>query len=362
MNSKKIANNMLEFLVNPRTFPVERRLYFRPEELLDNSWYENAVINSEMAYGDQSKNSDFYPLRNRLTKREAGIMDRKTIIASLDVLSQAFKEDNPMAKDLRTMAYAVSRMSDEELESKLNVEASAWTDFIKKFKKEHPDMSMKEVLQEAGKAYKKEKKAEDEIMEATENELIDNWTKEANDAVQNAIILDVLGDKIAEKKKRIGPGGHIPDATGPHGRGAGPGKGKGDGSGLQEKEASNNKEAGKKKGPGKPDGTGPYAETPECQMSEKGTKKKTESDKEAGKKKGPGKPDGTGPYAGTSECQKAEKEISDSKEAKNPENVVNTDILATVNYDGIEFNDTMNAMDKIDLSQEEQDRLSQLFK
>ena len=97
-------------------------------------------------------------------------------------------------------------------------------------------------------------------------------------------------------------------------------------------------------------------------MSEKGTKKKTESDKEAGKKKGPGKPDGTGPYAGTSECQKAEKEISDSKEAKNPENVVNTDILATVNYDGIEFNDTMNAMDKIDLSQEEQDRLSQLFK
>ena len=32
-----------------------------------------------------------------------------------------------------------------------------------------------------------------------------------------------------------GPGGHIPDATGPHGRGMGPGKGRGDGSGLRAK-------------------------------------------------------------------------------------------------------------------------------
>lgn len=30
-----------------------------------------------------------------------------------------------------------------------------------------------------------------------------------------------------------GPGGHKPDATGPHGRGQGPGKGKGDGTGLK---------------------------------------------------------------------------------------------------------------------------------
>lgn len=32
-----------------------------------------------------------------------------------------------------------------------------------------------------------------------------------------------------------GPGGHIPDATGPHGRGFGPGQGRGDGSGLRGK-------------------------------------------------------------------------------------------------------------------------------
>ena len=41
------------------------------------------------------------------------------------------------------------------------------------------------------------------------------------------------GKDIDEIKK--GPGGHIPDATGPHGRGEGPGKGKGDGSGMEKK-------------------------------------------------------------------------------------------------------------------------------
>lgn len=360
---------MLEFLVNPRTFPVERRLYFRPEEMLDNSWYESAIIDSDMAYGDQSKNSDFYPSRNRSTKREAGIMDRKTIIASLDVLSQTFKEDNPMAKDLRTMAYAVSKMSDEELESKLNVEASAWTDFVKKFKKEHPDMPMKKVLQEAGKAYKKEKKAvEEETIEAMEDDFADNWNKEAYDAVQDAIISDVLGKHIAKKR---GPGGHKPDGTGPHGRGAGPGQGKGDGSGMQEDEKdASDKEAGKKKGPGKPDGTGPYGGTPECQMTEE-EKKKAETEKEeaaCGKpsaeeeknakdyEKEPGRqPQEEG------DIEEGHKGSKEEKEAKDPEAVVDTDMLATVDYDGVEFQDTMTAMDEIDLSQDEQDRLGQLF-
>jgi len=325
MDSKKIANNMLEFLVNPRVFPVERRLYFRPEELLDNSWYENAVIDSDMAYGDQSKNSDFYPLRNRSTKREAGIMDRKTIIASLDVLSQAFKEDNPMAKDLRTMAYAVSQMSDEELESKLDVEASAWTDFIKKFKKEHPDMSMKEVLQEAGKAYKKEKKAEEETMEATENEFVDNWTKEADDAVLNAIVSDVLGDKIA----------------------------------------------GDRNGPGNPDkdGKGPFGGTPACPMSKKEKKEKDAAcEKPRAQEEAPEEAPEKAPEEASKKKaeenvpKKKEKVPEEGKEAKNPDEVVDTDMLATINYDGVEFNDTMTAMDEIDLSQEEQDRLGQLFK
>jgi len=35
------------------------------------------------------------------------------------------------------------------------------------------------------------------------------------------------------ESKVSGPGGHVPDGTGPHGRGMGPGEGKGDGSGLE---------------------------------------------------------------------------------------------------------------------------------
>ena len=35
-----------------------------------------------------------------------------------------------------------------------------------------------------------------------------------------------------EPKKEIGPGGHIPDTTGPYGRGMGPGRGRADRSGL----------------------------------------------------------------------------------------------------------------------------------
>ena len=42
--------------------------------------------------------------------------------------------------------------------------------------------------------------------------------------------------KAKEDEKVKGPGGHIPDGTGPHGRGMGPGNGKADGSGLKKKE------------------------------------------------------------------------------------------------------------------------------
>lgn len=40
-------------------------------------------------------------------------------------------------------------------------------------------------------------------------------------------------------KERRGPGGHIPDGTGPHGQGMGPGKGQKDGSGLRDKGETN---------------------------------------------------------------------------------------------------------------------------
>lgn len=39
-----------------------------------------------------------------------------------------------------------------------------------------------------------------------------------------------------------GPGGHVPDASGPHGRGMGPGKGTGSGLGLEKKEEEETEE------------------------------------------------------------------------------------------------------------------------
>ena len=36
-----------------------------------------------------------------------------------------------------------------------------------------------------------------------------------------------------KKTTRKGPGGHVPNGTGPHGRGAGPGRGKANGSGKR---------------------------------------------------------------------------------------------------------------------------------
>jgi len=59
VSSKKIANNILEFLVDPSAFPLERRLYFHPEEILMNESFEKAKRESEQAYGDQRHNSDF---------------------------------------------------------------------------------------------------------------------------------------------------------------------------------------------------------------------------------------------------------------------------------------------------------------
>lgn len=83
--SKKIANNMLEFLIDPTVFPLTRRLYFRPEERLQNAFYEDAKADSFKAYGTQKHNSDFYPTRNRQNQKE------------------------PMANVLRRMASRISR-------------------------------------------------------------------------------------------------------------------------------------------------------------------------------------------------------------------------------------------------------------
>jgi hypothetical protein len=219
MDAKKIANNMLEFLIDPTVFPVQQRLYFRPEEVLRNESFESAKADSYKAYGDQRKNSDFYPSKNRT--REAAIMDRKTIVASMDILSQQFTDENdPMAKDLRTMAFCVAKLPEEEYTARLasedevsetDVEAS---DIEAKKKKKKKKVEMAEcpkcgtkVLKQTGyclKCKKKTLKASEEVVESAEpveasEEVLDGmWSKEAAEAVQEALISDVLGGDVGD--------------------------------------------------------------------------------------------------------------------------------------------------------------------
>jgi len=115
---KRVANNILDFLIDPTKIPVKERLYFRPEEILKNESYEKAKADAFIAYKDQKHNSDFYPQKNRSLNKEAR-MDRRSLIASLDVLSKNFSDKDPISTDLRAMAHAVSQMSDEELGGRL---------------------------------------------------------------------------------------------------------------------------------------------------------------------------------------------------------------------------------------------------
>ena len=263
MDKRKMANNILEFLIDPTVIPVQTRVYFRPEEQLDNRSYEKAKSESFLAYRSQRNNSDMYPTRNRKLTRMGGFsMDRKTMIASLDILSKKFASVNdPIATDLRTMAKCFSEMTDEEISARLAEEeavepvkekavepvkkkavepvkekavepvkeeadktASGWMDAMAKARKENPKKEgepvkkwFKRVTDAAHLLYKKEA-SESEMaqameMLAAEEALKDNWGKEASNAVAKALVSDVLGKDLTEEEADKKPG--IPDGTGP---------------------------------------------------------------------------------------------------------------------------------------------------
>lgn len=81
MDSQKIANNILEFLIDPTKFPVKTRLYFRPEENLDNRSFDAIKQEVHQAYKDQKCNSDFYPLRNLSEKQAFGTKSLENILS-----------------------------------------------------------------------------------------------------------------------------------------------------------------------------------------------------------------------------------------------------------------------------------------
>jgi len=333
---KKIANNILEFLFDPTVVPIERRMYFRPEEILKNQSYEQAKAESLKTYGDQRNNSDFYPPKNKMSNEsEASSMDRKTLIAGMDILSQTFQESDPIAKDLRTMAYAVAKMSDEELESRM-VEAG----------KGLPPWLMKDDKGEVVKNpdFKKEKKKADEVKEiieaaeGTPQVDLDAWSKKASEAVKRALIADVVGDKKAacksddEEKEEVEAKKKKTSESDP----------------AKDDEVEKEKEAGKKKGPGIPDGTGPMKDSPECPMNK---------DKEAKEEKVPVEEEEVKAKEKKADEKPVEtKEAEEEKEATES-TLVNTEIL------GIEMAASYLMPEDIgDLSPEESATLDQLFK
>jgi hypothetical protein len=126
-------------------------------------------------------------------------MDRKTIVASMDILSQQFTDENdPMAKDLRTMAFCVAKLPEEEYTARL---ASEDVEAKKKMEMEKCPKCGTKVLKQTGyclKCKKKTLKASEEVVseepvEASEEVLDGMWSKEAAEAVQDALISDVLG-------------------------------------------------------------------------------------------------------------------------------------------------------------------------
>lgn len=372
MDRKKIANNILDLMVDPTVLPPERRLYFRPEEILDNRMYEQTRAFVDQAYGNQSQNSDMYPLRNRALKREVYGMDRRTLIASLDILSQTFKEADPIAKDLRTMAYAVSKMNDEELATRMAENApenldegmdksakNPWMEHMKKVRKENPDKSLKELIGIAKKTYKKasedeEIPSDEEISKMAEglaetddevaagdieNAVEDNWSVEAADAVQSALVSDILGEDISSCKEPAEKEEKKESAE----------KKKEEEEEKWADDDSQGKEAGKKKGPGIPDATGPYGGTDKCQMSEKKKESDDESEKDAAEEE---------KKESIEEKESAKEEEKEAEEDK----VVDTDILATIEFDGIELTNPMAITEVGEMSNEEKQRLSQLFR
>jgi predicted RNA-binding Zn-ribbon protein involved in translation (DUF1610 family) len=197
--AKKIANNMLEFLIDPTKLPLKQRSYIGPNERIDNDFLDKAKADAYEAYGDEKFNSDFYPIRNRQQKpqREAVVMDRKTLIASFDILSQNFATEDPINTELSVMASVIDKMTDEEYNHRVArvVEAKASTFPC-------PKCGTK-VLEQTGycvKCKKKvkptEKKASEEtpvVPEVKEEEVktASAWNKVATDAVRRTLLAEI---------------------------------------------------------------------------------------------------------------------------------------------------------------------------
>ena len=355
MDKKKVANNILEFLLDPTVIPIRQRLYFRPEERLDNRVYDQAKLDVMKAYRTQRQNADMYPSRNRtLTQQEDFRMDRRTLVASLDILSQNFVKDDPIARDLRTMAYAVSKMSGEELSERVAEEGPDFglveakrkktktvkcpqcgkdvmeqTHWCFKCKKDINKMK-KKAAEETGAPSEEAVPAEETAPEKKEvdaSSYVDGWNEEASNAVARAILADVKGMVASECEEKT------------------------------EKKPKEEIDAG-----AAPKAPVEAPAAPAAAPAEEAAAPAEESDKKAGKIK-PGVPDATGPASETGECPRMKQQGPEEKES-----TVNTDILATdlnpsesIEIDGVQFAAQTISADQVDMSDDEKKNLDAVF-
>jgi hypothetical protein len=430
-SAKKVANNILDFLIDPTVVPVEERVYFRPEEILRNESYMKAKAEAVEAYKDQKHNSDFYPQRNRsLINREATIMDRKTLIASMDILSKNFKNpEDPIAHDLQIMARALSKMSDEELTPRLASDApdmeavlaaktfkcpqcgtkvleqtgycvkckkkvkkaedenaaeeegkeekeaaipmqpgqtspqqigqrwdrlvtpflrvpggikSIYNDLTPKAKKEVDDYAVFEKLEKAKPGEVQTYAIFDKLTPQTQKELQEGfqkrmasmefyWTKEASEVVARSLVAEVVGVVADDDEDEDDQGGEKEETTEAPAEAPAEEAPKAEEAPAPKKEEP--VEAGKIKGPGKPDGTGPMSETPACPMTKKEDVKAAEEEK---------------------------KEEPKEAVTEKATSTVNTDVLASLNFAGIEMEAA--TMDEVgEMSEQEKANLAKLF-
>jgi DNA-directed RNA polymerase subunit RPC12/RpoP len=295
-------------------------------------------------------------------------MDRKSIIASLDILSQNFKAENdPIAKDLRTMAYAISKMGEEELQSRLAAEAPDFEDGMsveakKKMKMIKCPACGGKVMEQTGYCMsckdkienlkgKKEKKAAEEVcpkckqmkctcMKEAEASVNDFWTKEASDAVAQAIIADVMGPMTPAEPvkapavapaKTEGPVLEQPKKK------------------DEEDDAADVAAAVKKDAPAekRAEATNPAGETEKHEKSETPAEETAEHAETDTADKG----------------EKAEEKVEKAAPKKDEDvaaKIVETDILKTSNIYDIELTASDN-VDQVELTADEKARLSQLF-
>lgn len=320
-------------------------------------------------------------------------MDRRTLTASLDILSQQFVKDGPFATELRTMAYAVSQMSEEDLQVKMaeeSVEAKKKAKMVK-----CPQCGGK-VLEATGYCLKCKKKIKDMKVKKKKADDQEGWSDELDNAVTAAIVSDVTGTeyKVPESSEEVVEATEEKEAArktinidpvklnrlmtvvekeGLVEEGV-------SAEGLIEavldlltEDKSLMQRAIKwlgrqqKKQPVQPEKSAqeqPSTEVDETEVVEEEAPDEKKEDKKAGKIKGPGVPDGTGPRSETGECPMKKEEEGKSAEESSE---VNTDVLeasdeesTNTEIEGIQFSANGN-IDPVEMSDKEAARLGSLF-